>query len=756
MEDIPIGGKVSNGGTYPGLKLYLDYGLVAETCNNEYGNYLFVFDSTKYDNGAHKIGIKLTNEDGYDYTEWFDVYINNSKSQALEYTVDTLSDGAILTGKVCNISGKVIRGGTYPGLKLYLDYGLVAETCNNEYGNYLFSFDSTQYSDGKHKMGVRMTNEDGYDFTSWYDVYINNSGSDAPEFTVDTVSENAILTGDVCAIGGRVIKGGTYPGLKLYVDDVLVSETCNNEYGNYLFVFDSTKYENGNHKIGIRLYNEDGYDHTSTYNVTINNTNLYTITYDLDGGTLPQNNPEKYSLGQSFILYNPIKQGFDFAGWTGTGINNPQDYVEVSASTSGNLSFSAHWKAKNEQRELNSQVVIYLKPNEQTVVDAVVSPKTGTDSDTVTWKSSNTSVATVKNGVVTAVSVGEAVITAYSENGTETGAFKVVVDEDVVQVESVRFNKNSTTIEIGSRETLSATVLPDNASNKNLVWTSSNSNIVTVTNGKVKALNVGNATVYARTQSGEEAAKIDVRVVSNIVEIISIKLDQTSLTMSTNARAALKLTVNPTNASNKEVVWKSSSSAVSVDDGNLTAKHEGDAIITATTLDGEHSVSCNVTVKNASNVQDGTGDRGDQSYVGQYPTETGSQSKFGNKTLFKSSTNLYNVLTGSTGQVAFCGLNNKNQISVKIPSLVIADGSSYEVTEVSAKAIKGNQKVKSLVVGSSVRIIGKKACAKCRELRKVTIAGGNIEKIEESAFAGCKKLSLIQIDATKKSGEECI
>lgn len=91
----PITGTVKNGGTYPGLHLYVDYGWAADTANNQYGNYAFYLDTTKYSNGSHKLGVKLTNEDGYDYTEWFNITINNDKTAPV-----------IRNAKITNVTAK--------------------------------------------------------------------------------------------------------------------------------------------------------------------------------------------------------------------------------------------------------------------------------------------------------------------------------------------------------------------------------------------------------------------------------------------------------------------------------------------------------------------------------------------------------------------------------------------------------------------------------------------------------------------------
>ena len=76
-SEFPITGAVANGGTYPTLHLYVDYDWVADTANNSNGNYAFYLDTTKYSNGEHLIGVKITNDDGIDYTSWRKVVIDN-------------------------------------------------------------------------------------------------------------------------------------------------------------------------------------------------------------------------------------------------------------------------------------------------------------------------------------------------------------------------------------------------------------------------------------------------------------------------------------------------------------------------------------------------------------------------------------------------------------------------------------------------------------------------------------------------------
>ena len=118
-------------------------------------------------------------------------------------------------------------------------------------------------------------------------------------------------------------------------------------------------------------------------------------------------------------------------------------------------------------------------------------------SQSVTWSSSNTNVATVSaSGVVTAKATGNATITATSQqDGTKSGTCTITVTDSTVHVSGVTLNKSSTSINKGSSETLTATVSPNNATVKTVTWTSSNTSFATVSNGVVSV--PSNATVGA-------------------------------------------------------------------------------------------------------------------------------------------------------------------------------------------------------------------------------------------------------------------
>ena len=218
---------------------------------------------------------------------------------------------------------------------------------------------------------------------------------------------------------------------------------------------------------------------------------------------------------------------------------------------------------------------------------ATVNPDDATDK-TLTWSSSNTSIATVDgNGLVTGVKGGKTVVTVKA--GKKSASCSVTV---TVPVESISLDKTSASVDEGSTLRLFATVYPSYASDKTVTWTSSDENVATVdAEGNVTGVYRGTAVITA--QAGDCKATCELTVT---VPVASVELDQTSLTLDKGATAQLKATVKPDDASDRTVTWTSSdASIVSVDaNGKLKALKGGMATIKAQA--GNRSASCSVTV----------------------------------------------------------------------------------------------------------------------------------------------------------------
>jgi uncharacterized protein YjdB len=158
---------------------------------------------------------------------------------------------------------------------------------------------------------------------------------------------------------------------------------------------------------------------------------------------------------------------------------------------------------KVEEVELNPKVATLEKGSNLTLT-AEVKPDNAVNKE-LTWKSSDTKVATVdSNGKVTAKAAGTSIITATAKDGSgKSGICMVTVTEPVIKVSKITLNQTVASIEKGKELTLTATVSPNNATNKQVEWKSSNTNIATVdSNGKVKAKAEGEATITAKAKDG--------------------------------------------------------------------------------------------------------------------------------------------------------------------------------------------------------------------------------------------------------------
>lgn len=174
-----------------------------------------------------------------------------------------------------------------------------------------------------------------------------------------------------------------------------------------------------------------------------------------------------------------------------------------------------------------------------------------------------------------------------------------ITERTTIPVTDINLSKSSLSLEVGKSETLTATVVPAEATNKDVTWESSDNTIATVENGKVTAKKVGKATITVTSADDEKIKKTcEVTVTAASVPVKGITLNKTKLTLEPGKSETLKVTFNPSNATNKDVTWKSSNDKVAtVVNGKVTAKKAGTAKITVKTKDGGFEKTCNVTVK---------------------------------------------------------------------------------------------------------------------------------------------------------------
>lgn len=242
---------------------------------------------------------------------------------------------------------------------------------------------------------------------------------------------------------------------------------------------------------------------------------------------------------------------------------------------------------------------ISLNTSEETInkeetlkLTALIEPENAGNKQ-VEWTTSNSQVAEVEDGVVKGVGSGTAIITAKTVEGEFEAACRVTVE---VPVKGITFERTIETLIVDSKLQLTPKIDPENATNKDISWESSNKQIVDVDEkGCITALSAGTAEIIAKTLDGGFEDKC---IITVTVPVTRVSLEKTEVTIRLGDEPVkLNAAVYPEDATNRNIQWTSSNSqVVTVEDGVITAKDGGTADITAATVDGGFKASCTITV----------------------------------------------------------------------------------------------------------------------------------------------------------------
>ncbi|WP_233566816.1 Ig-like domain-containing protein [Cohnella endophytica] len=229
-----------------------------------------------------------------------------------------------------------------------------------------------------------------------------------------------------------------------------------------------------------------------------------------------------------------------------------------------------------------------------------VAPTDATDK-TVTWNSDKPAIATVNaNGVVTAVAPGTATITVKTVDGNFTASATVTVSATPVSVTGVSLSATNFNMTVGDDDyQLTESVKPAGATNQTVTWSTSDSNIATVNNGKVTAVAPGTATITVKTADGNFTASATVTVSAVIVPVTGVSLNASAFNLTVGGTDYGLLPIfTPTNATDKTVTWSSDKPGIATvnTNGVVTAVTPGTATITVKTADGNFTASATVTV----------------------------------------------------------------------------------------------------------------------------------------------------------------
>ena len=290
--------------------------------------------------------------------------------------------------------------------------------------------------------------------------------------------------------------------------------------------------------------------------------------------TLISDNNYIYQYIVAYVPKNSVEKYKNAPNWQKTTI-----LAEPNPAKSINIDQESIEIVKGTSRQLN----------------AIVLPEDADDSN-YTWSSSNSNVATVSStGLVNAITSGEAKIFAT------LNIDKTIIDSCLVKVyqpvTDIKLNITEKSVRVGETFNIKATITPSDADNKNIIWTSEDSEIASVENGKVTAIKGGNTWIKAISEDNFEA--MDSCYVTVIQPVTGIKLDETNIELGKiGEMAQLHATVLPEDASNKGVKWFSTNTSVCTvsSSGIIVAVGFGSSVVTATTEEGGFVAVCIVNV----------------------------------------------------------------------------------------------------------------------------------------------------------------
>lgn len=229
----------------------------------------------------------------------------------------------------------------------------------------------------------------------------------------------------------------------------------------------------------------------------------------------------------------------------------------------------------------------------------------------IKYTSTDEDVAVISSsGIISAKKKGSTVIKVSNGYKTVTKTINVVASSNINSVTGVKLNVTSLTISVGSNGSLSAIVSPSNATNKSVVWSSSNESVALVSSkGNVVGVSPGSAIITATTQDGNKTAMANVTVkkasssttggsstggsttggsTSNYIKVTKISINSDDFTIKVGNTKSLGYTITPSNATNKKVAWSTSNPAIAKvsSTGKVTGVSAGTAYITVKSVDG--------------------------------------------------------------------------------------------------------------------------------------------------------------------------
>ena len=352
----------------------------------------------------------------------------------------------------------------------------------------------------------------------------------------------------------------------------------------------------------------------SDNDITINKIELNTKSINLNVG---ESYPITYKLSPRnatlhSITYLSSDENVAKVDMTGKveGIKAGKAIITITDKITGNkasVDVNVYDKGKVDGDSINAPKSISVSPSLVSVniggsrkINVVITPDKTNKS--VTWRSLNSDVATVSSdGLVVGKSEGSTKIVASTVNGLDAYVNVEVVDK-IVNVNKITVEPTSMEISVGDRHTFDYKISPDNATNQGVMISSSNDEIISISDNNIIGIKEGSATVTITTVDGDYKAKINVTVKGgkNIINAKGLTVSPTTINLSVGSSFEVETKVTPDNATYKELKWTSSNPKVAtVNNGLIVGVSKGKAEITVKT---HNNISKKIIV-NVTNVE---------------------------------------------------------------------------------------------------------------------------------------------------------
>lgn len=582
----------------------------------------------------------------------------------------------------------------------------------------------------------------------------------------------------------------------------------------------------------------------------------------------------------------PIRTGYTFKGWyKDSNCSDGEEFDFENDRITEDTDLYAKWTENSSETvavtgiRLDTTAFTLTGKGATKKLKATVEPSNATNKNVI-WSSSDTSVATVSGGTVTAVAKGDAVITVTSEENSNIKAeASVKVDLDgTIALTAIKISPMRKTLtSIGATHQMEAEFTPENATNQEITWNSSDESVAAIDDeGVVTAKSEGFTMITAESADGKvvsEEARITVLVDDESVPVSKITLNKDKLELKKGQEETLKVSITPEDATNQNVIWSTSAPEIATvsSQGTVKAVKAGEAVITVTSEedsdikaeavvtvlddaaapktfivifhanDGGAAAPKKVSVSQGNIVTAPSVKRTGYNFAGWYqdaagktpynlkapvnanltlyakwnpiickvsfntnngtsvasqdipynslakkpadPKKTGYKfvdwysdkaltKKFNFAAKIQADITLfakwesalengvshlaggirYTVTDAAAKTVTVAKGENKKAKSVKIPAVVNINGENCTVVGIANNAFKGYSKMNSLTIEANLKSIGKNAFNGCKKLKKVTLKVKTVPKMKSSSFK--KVTSKVTVKASKLSKKQ--